>query len=130
MIENAADKEAKARAERFAKLLKDVRQDFLQRSFADRINPDGVQPLSKRKLSQFLGVSATLVNKYENAEIDPWDIRWSVLNKVAKIANISLQDLDGVIEGKEVAEVRATTKESGVPYSLICELEKLVQKYQ
>lgn len=66
--------EAAQRALRLAHLLQQLRAAAYQQ--ATEITGLSIGSLSKRKLSQLLGVSPTLINKYENAEIDPWDIRW------------------------------------------------------
>ena len=58
-------------------------------------------PLSKCQLSLLLGVSPTLINKYENAEIDPFDIRWGRINRIAELTGLSLEELQSVLTGQK-----------------------------
>lgn len=91
--------DATQRAQRFAKLLQEFRQNIHQP--LTTTTGEALPPLAKRRLAQLLGVSPTLINKYERAEIDPFDIRWGLINRVAELTGLSLEELKAVLSGQK-----------------------------
>lgn len=112
--------EAAQRALRLAHLLQQLRAAAYQQ--ATEITGLSIGSLSKRKLSQLLGVSPTLINKYENAEIDPWDIRWSLIRQIAHLCGLSLDDFDKALVGEESAS------DATQPAELLEELQLQLQR--
>lgn len=112
--------EAAQRALRLAHLLQQLRAAAYQQ--ATEITGLSIGSLSKRKLSQLLGVSPTLINKYENAEIDPWDIRWSLIRQIAHLCGLSLDDFDQALVGEE------NLSDATQPSELIEDLQLQLQK--
>lgn len=92
---------AAERANRLAALLQAFRRQVHKPLFESAGVP--VPPLSKRQLSLLLGVSPTLIVKYENAEIDPLDIRWGLMNRIAEVLGLSLDELNAVLTGEQDA---------------------------
>ncbi|QFZ91850.2 helix-turn-helix transcriptional regulator [Synechococcus elongatus] len=90
---------AEQRATQFAALLQEFRDQFHQPLF-DSVGV-AAPPLSKRQLALLLGVSPTLIVKYENAEIDPFDIRWGVMNRISVVLGLSLDELNAVLAGQQ-----------------------------
>ncbi|WP_126146670.1 helix-turn-helix domain-containing protein [Synechococcus elongatus] len=90
---------AAERASRLATLLQEFRFQVHKPLFESA--GLAAPPLSKRQLSQLLGVSPTLIVKYENAEIDPLDIRWGLMNRIAEVLGLSLDELNGVFSGQQ-----------------------------
>lgn len=94
--------DSQQRALRLARLVQQIRANLAGRSlrpFADML--PAPENLSKRKLSRLLGVSPTLINKYESGEIDPWEIRWGLMRRLARLAELSLEQLDATLNGDE-----------------------------
>lgn len=114
--------EAAQRALRLARLLQQLRASAYQK--ATDITGLDIGSLSKRKLSQLLGVSATLINKYENAEIDPWDIRWSLIRQLSQLSSLSLDELDQELTGEE------NLNPDSSPTALLAELRLQVQQLE
>lgn len=85
------DPESKQRAERFALLIKTFRHQAVHPVFQSAGIP--APSLSKRKLAQVLGVSATLIHKYEQAEIDPWDVRFGLVVQISQLLGLDLAEL-------------------------------------
>lgn len=90
-MSNQFSSDAAQRALRLAQLLRTFRQQVTQ-PMASRTGLS-LPPLSKRKLAMLLDVSPTLIAKYENAEIDPLDISWGLVNRLAAVLGVSLEEL-------------------------------------
>lgn len=120
MVPTEFEAEAAQRALRLAHLLQQLRAAAYQQ--ATEITGLSIGSLSKRKLSQLLGVSPTLINKYENAEIDPWDIRWSLIRQIAQLCGLSLDDFDKALVGEDLLHA------SGHPAELLEDLQLQLQR--
>lgn len=111
--------DSQQRALRLARLVQQIRANLAGRAlrpFADMPAPEN---LSKRKLSRLLGVSPTLINKYESGEIDPWEIRWGLMRRLARLADLSLEQLDAHLNGNEGEIQSVPVSRPVAPYELI-----------
>lgn len=111
--------DSQQRALRLARLVQQIRANLAGRAlrpFADMPAPEN---LSKRKLSRLLGVSPTLINKYESGEIDPWEIRWGLMRRLAHLADLSLEQLDAHLNGDDSELPTETAQRPVPPYELI-----------
>lgn len=104
MVQEPLDKEidSKVRASRFARLLQIIRFYAVlapkQTSQIEVGKPEfsitNSSPLSQRQLARILGVSSTMVHRYESGVIDPLEVSFGVLVRLAKFADISMDNLN------------------------------------
>lgn len=129
MSANALDTNGQQRAIRLSNLLREIRANLVGRALPARAEILVHESLSKRKLSRLLGVSATLINKYEGSEIDPWDIRWSLMRRISRLANLSLEQLDAVLSGDAALESNGTSTEQD-PQEMLLALRQLIEQLE
>jgi transcriptional regulator with XRE-family HTH domain len=103
MVQEPLEQEAesKVRASRFARLLQIIR---FYAVLAPRTSGHGggskpefnianASPLSQRQLARILGVSSTMIHRYESGVIDPLEVSFGVFVRLAKFADISVDNL-------------------------------------
>ncbi|QFZ92503.2 XRE family transcriptional regulator [Synechococcus elongatus] len=129
MSANALDTKGQQRALRLSSLLQEIRANLVGRALPARAEVLVHESLSKRKLSRLLGVSATLINKYEGSEIDPWDIRWSLMRRISRLANLSLEQLDAVLSGEATADGLGQPIEQD-PHDVLLALRQLIEQLE
>ncbi|AZB72821.1 helix-turn-helix domain-containing protein [Synechococcus elongatus] len=124
--------DSQQRALRLARLVQQIRANLAGRSlrpFADML--PAPENLSKRKLSRLLGVSPTLINKYESGEIDPWEIRWGLMRRLARLAELSLEQLDATLSGDETyAQQPGQEPRSLPPHELIASIRTAIDRLE
>lgn len=129
MSANALDTKGQQRALRLSNLLREIRANLVGRALPARAEVLVHESLSKRKLSRLLGVSATLINKYEGSEIDPWDIRWSLMRRISRLANLSLEQLDAVLSGEATVDANGKATEQD-PQDVLLALRQLIEQLE
>lgn len=123
--------DSQQRALRLARLVQQIRANLAGRSlrpFADML--PAPENLSKRKLSRLLGVSPTLINKYESGEIDPWEIRWGLMRRLARLAELSLEQLDATLSGDETFTQPELEQRSVPPHELISSIRGALDRLE
>ena len=113
---NTFSPEATQRAIRLGKLLKEFREQFYRPLFVAAGAP--VEALSKRQLSRLLGVSPTLINKYENGEIDPWEIRLGLIRQIATVTGLDIAELDEYFSEGRSIDLSASTAHNREPQAV------------
>lgn len=129
MSANALDTKGQQRALRLASLLQEIRSNLVGRALPARAEVLVHESLSKRKLSRLLGVSATLINKYEGSEIDLWDIRWSLMRRISRLANLSLEQLDDVLSGEANSDGLGPSNDQD-PHDVLLALRQLIEQLE
>jgi transcriptional regulator with XRE-family HTH domain len=93
--------ESRIRSSRFARLLQVIRfyaalspQTSTEAELAKpEFNIANSSPLSQRQLAKVLGVSSTMVHRYESGLIDPFEVGFGVLVRLALFTNIKIDNL-------------------------------------
>ncbi len=65
---------------------------------------DGDLPRSKSWLARRLDVSQALIVRYENAEIDPFEIRLEIITRLARLMGVPVDHLVGFFETGQFTE--------------------------
>jgi transcriptional regulator with XRE-family HTH domain len=115
------ESESKIRASRFARLLQIIRfyavlapkPNQTSEVSKPEFNIANASPLSQRQLARILGVSSTMVHRYESGVIDPLEVSFGVLVRLAKFADISVDNLhsyfcEGLMKEQRVSPSIAT----------------------
>jgi len=63
---------------------------FVQLLVATRTRMGGSRPASRRSLALQLDISPTMMNRYESGRIDPAEVRYGVILKLAQVLDVSL----------------------------------------
>ena len=63
---------------------------FVQLLLAIRTRMGGARPISRRSLALQLDLSVTMMSRYESGCIDPAEVRYGVISKLAQVMGVSL----------------------------------------
>lgn len=132
------DLEPRVRASRFARLLQIIRfynvlsprattQSGAAKPDLDIVNP---APLSQRQLARVLGVSSTMVHRYESGSIDPFEVGFGVLVRLAVFASIEIDDLRSYFSDELIQERSAHSPVDSRSDQGTSELIDLIRKLQ
>ncbi len=112
MTKGTSEATPQMRAQRFVRLLRFTRAR-LGRALVRRPAAQGESHfLSRRQLGKMLGVSPTMMNRYESGRIDPHEVRFGVMCQLASIMGVSVSAMALFIDAGKLSAIIETLGDS------------------